>query len=69
VEGRTHISSFPRDTVPESDDADLIFVNKSISDGAKSNGDKAKLLQMELHTCELKNRAIPRVPKFPSPYS
>jgi hypothetical protein len=33
----------------------------------RTNGDKCNLLQIELHECEWKNKAIPFAPKLPSP--
>ena len=68
-EGRTTISSWPRETVPISRDVDWFAVNKAKSEGAKSNGVNPRLEQIELQICEWKNNAIPLVPKFPSPYS
>lgn len=35
----------------------------------RTNGDKCNRLQIELHECEWKNKAIPFTPKLPSPYS
>lgn len=68
-EGRTTTSSWPRETVPATWGLVWLAVINARSEGAKSNGVNPKLVQIELQICEWKNKAIPLVPKFPSPYS
>lgn len=68
-DGEITISSFPRATVPTSFTFGLLFSKLSISDGAKSKGVSPRPVHIELHVWEWKNRAIPLVPRLPSPYS
>ena len=46
-----------------------VSLRASISFLLRSKGVSPRLWQMALHLCEWKNRAIPWVPRLPSPYS